>query len=142
LGWPTSQKLSLEERFFFKSSVRRSVFIWTFTSVTWGHLVSSMSFAASGSKWKEQNRTRLGRETGRSASTRSRGEKSLAAVLAARMGSRKRERWAWAVATMPEVVRGSRSRRLRAVGDQGWVIERLPVFGLRQPRAVAGSWGR
>ena len=42
------------------------------------------------------------------------GAKSLRAVLAARMGSRKRASLAWAVATMLEEVRGSMSRRERA----------------------------
>ena len=51
-GWPMSQKLSLLARFFFKSSVSRSVFIWTLSRVTPGHFVSSMSLAASGSNWK------------------------------------------------------------------------------------------
>jgi hypothetical protein len=59
---------------------------------------------------------------GRSAVTRSRGAKLLLAVLAARMGSRKRASLAWAVATMLEEVRGSMSRRERAAAAAaGWV---------------------
>jgi hypothetical protein len=50
----------LLERAFLRSSVKRSVFIWTFKSVTPGHLVSSMSLAASGSNWNEAKITTVG----------------------------------------------------------------------------------
>src|SRR5208283_2174952 len=56
-GWPISQKLSLLLRFFFRSSVKRSAFICALSSVTPGQFVSSMSFAASSSNWKAQNKT-------------------------------------------------------------------------------------
>ena len=55
-----SQKLSLLERFFFRSSVSRSVFICALSSVTPGHVVSSMSLAASGSNWKAAKTIDLG----------------------------------------------------------------------------------
>src|SRR5690606_33140991 len=54
-GEPISQKLSLLLRFFLRSSVNRSVFIWTLSNVTPGQLVSSISFAASGSNWNAAN---------------------------------------------------------------------------------------
>src|SRR3990172_10913154 len=55
-----SQKLSLLLRFFFRSSVNRSAFIWALSRVTPGQFVSSMSFAASSSNWKAQNKTICG----------------------------------------------------------------------------------
>ena len=48
-------------RFFLRSSVSRSAFIWALRSVTPGQLVSSMSLAASGSNWKAAKMTSLGR---------------------------------------------------------------------------------
>jgi len=59
-GWPTSQKLSLLDRFFFKSSVNRSAFIWALSVVTPGQFNSSMSLAASGSNWIAAKTINLG----------------------------------------------------------------------------------
>jgi hypothetical protein len=59
-GWPISQNDWFEARFFFRSSVSRSVFICALSSVTPGQFTSSMSFAASGSKVKAQNRMNFG----------------------------------------------------------------------------------
>ena len=53
-GRPTSQKDWLLVRFFFRSSVRRSAFIWAVRKVmpVFSLVSSSMSLAASGSNWK------------------------------------------------------------------------------------------
>src|SRR5229473_5388602 len=53
-GRPTSQKDWLLERFFLRSSVRRSAFIWAVRKVmpVFSLVRSSMSLAASGSNWK------------------------------------------------------------------------------------------
>ena len=105
-GWPTSQKDSLFGWRFLRSSVWRSVFISAFSRVTPAQRVSSMSFAASGSKAKAANTSTFGRGTSRRASSSARstcflssGAKSGPKETTTRRGSVK------------EVIVGSAARR-------------------------------
>lgn len=54
-----SQKLSLLDRFFLRSSVSRSAFTRALSNVTPGHFVSSMFFDASGSKLERSKEDHL-----------------------------------------------------------------------------------